>query len=107
MYSPASRVSEKLLLSPSERFSFSPRTVSPSMISISVTLLVPAFSISKLIGPAGAFASCGSQPASVSLKAMFLAPGGGSSLDPQAAAKIASRPTDPAQSAARTWFRFI
>ena len=66
------------------------------MISSSVTFEVPAFSTSKLIGPAGALASCGSQPASVSLKAIFLAPGGASSLEPQAAAKTANRPTESA-----------
>jgi hypothetical protein len=54
------------------------------MISISVTFEAPAFSISKAIGPAGAVASCGAQPWSVSLNAIFFAFAGVSSLDPQA-----------------------
>jgi hypothetical protein len=106
-YSPFSRVSAKLPERPSERFSFSPRIVSPSMISISVTLPVPAFSISKLIGPAGALASCGSQPASVSLKVIFLAPGGASSLEPQAATERARTLTAATIRAARRVRRFI
>ena len=38
-------------VSPSVRFSFSPRIVSPSSTSSSVTFELPAFSTSKLIGP--------------------------------------------------------
>ena len=77
------------------------------MISISVTFEVPSFSTSKLIGPAGALASCGVQPASVSLKLIFLAPAGASSLEPQAAAKTARRPTARAVDRTRTRERFI
>jgi hypothetical protein len=84
VYSPCSRVSEKLPVRPSAaRFSFSPRIVSPWSTSNSLTADVPAFSTSKTIGPAGALASCGSQPASVSSNDIFVAPAGVSSLEPQ------------------------
>jgi hypothetical protein len=103
VYLPESRVTEKLPLRPSERFSFSPRISSSSITSISVTAELPVFSASKVIGPAGAFAACGRQPSSVSSKLSFLAPGGGPSLDPQALAKRTSSSADPAHSI----FRFI
>ena len=70
------------------RFSFSPRIVSPSSTSISVHLAGAVVFDFEVDRAGRRLASCGSQPASVSLKVTSVGAGGGvSSLEPQAVAK--------------------